>query len=80
MTKRAALYGRVSTKGQADFGTSLATQEQRTREYAERARYKIIEALVISEDWTGTDLNRSGINGLKQAAAANQFDVLIIHS
>ena len=78
MTKKAAIYGRVSTKGQADFGTSLDTQEQRTREYAAKAGYEIVEALVIFEDFTGTDLNRPGINLFKQAALAGQFDRLLI--
>ena len=80
MTKRAAMNFRVSTKSQKDDGSSLTTQEQRTREYAAKAGYEVVEALVISESHTGTDLNCPGIVQLKQAAVAGLFDVLIYHS
>ena len=80
MTKRAAIECRVSTRNQADFGTSLDTQERLAREFAVNAGYEVVEALVVREDHTGVDLNRPGLERLKQAAAAGQFDVLIIHS
>lgn len=80
MTKRAAMNLRVSTKSQKEDGTSLVTQEQRVREYAAKAEYEVVETLVISEDHTGTDLNRPGITRLKRAAVAGQFDVLLFHS
>jgi DNA invertase Pin-like site-specific DNA recombinase len=51
---------RVSTKSQKEDGTSLATQEQRIREYAAMVGYEVVETLVISEDHTRTDLNRPG--------------------
>ena len=79
MTKRAAMDLRVSTKSQKEDGTSLATQEQRVREFAANAGYEVVEALVISEDHTGTDLNRPAITRLKQAAIAGQFDVLLYY-
>ena len=43
-TKRAAIYPRVSTAGQDEDGTSLATQEARCREYATQQGYELDEA------------------------------------
>ena len=49
MTKRAAIYSRVSTKEQADHGTSQTTQEAAAREYAKREGYEVVERLVVQE-------------------------------
>jgi len=80
MTKRAAIYSRVSTKKQGDHGTSLGTQEAESREYAKRQGYQIIESLVVQEDHTGTTLDRPGLARLIAAAESGQFDVLIAYS
>ncbi|MBT3862260.1 MAG: recombinase family protein, partial [Chloroflexi bacterium] len=77
MTKRAAIYSRVSTKEQADHGTSQGTQEAAGREYAKRHGYEIVESLVLQEDFTGTTLDRPTIAQLVSAAETGQFDVLI---
>ena len=83
MTKQAtrvAMKFRVSTISQRVDGTSLDTQEQRTRAYAASRGYEVVETLVFSENHTGTDLNCPAIIRLKQAAIAGQFDVLLFHS
>ena len=80
MTIRAAIYIRVSTKSQKDDGTSLTTQEDACRKYCEAEDFDVVEALVISEDHTGTDLNRPGIVELRDAATAGRFDRLVTPS
>lgn len=46
MSKRAAIYCRVSTREQAEEGNSLTSQEQHCREYALKHGYEIVEAFI----------------------------------
>jgi site-specific DNA recombinase len=80
MTKRAAFKARVSSRGQKDDGTSLDTQEERIREYATNAGYKIVESLTVSDVHSGTEVDCAGMTRLRQAAEQGLIDVLIFHS
>ena len=80
MTKRVAMKFRGSSKGQKDDGTSLLTQEERAREYAAKTGYEVVEALVIREVHSGTQLDCPGMILLKQAAKSRLFDVLLLPS
>jgi len=55
-TKRAAIYVRVSSKGQEEEGTSLGTQEAACRKYAAERGYVEAEEHVYREVHTGTEL------------------------
>ena len=63
---KAAIYCRVSTKEQKDSGTSLDSQESRAREYAyhKNRNYRVLDHLVVKEDWTGTELDRPWLKKL----------------
>lgn len=74
---RAAILTRVSTREQAESGTSLQTQEQHAREYIEGCGYTLVENYVIGEDHTGTDLERPGIKRLLHGASIGMFDVVV---
>ncbi len=50
---RAAIYCRVSTKGQEERGTSLASQEAECRAYATAHGYQVDEAHVYRETYSG---------------------------
>jgi site-specific DNA recombinase len=53
--RAAAIYTRVSTAGQEEDGTSLATQEQRCREYAAQHGYAVVG--VYRDVHTGAELH-----------------------
>ncbi len=74
----AAIYGRVSTTDQKDNGTSLETQNLGARLKAEQLGLTILEEYVILEDWSGTDLQRPGLQRLFYLAEAGLIEVGII--
>ena len=76
MTKRAAIYTRVSTKGQAREGkTSLETQLNDCRKLAEDKGFEVIAEL--RDIKTGTDRKRQGFLELCRMVEANEIDVVI---
>ncbi|HEV2122581.1 MAG TPA: recombinase family protein [Chloroflexota bacterium] len=79
--KRAAIYPRVSTKGQEEDGTSLGTQEQQCREYALRQGYVVDESHVYREVHTGTELwERPQLTKLREAIRARAIDVVVVYA
>ncbi len=80
MKKRAAILTRVSTREQKTDRTSLSTQVRACREHAARNGYEVAEHLIISEDHTGTDLQRPGLVRILEAANQHMFDVLILYT
>ena len=80
-TRRAAIYPRVSTTGQEEDGTSLATQEARCREYAAQQGYEVDEAHVYREVHTGTELwERPQLTRLRNAVRRGEVDVVIAYA
>lgn len=75
---RVAIYARVSTKEQSDYGTSLQTQLQSMRQWVYDHGYTIVTE--ESEDFTGTAYNRPGINRLKAMANDGELDALLVYS
>lgn len=59
--KPAAIYCRVSTTDQADHGTSLETQREAGLAKARELGWEISEEFIVMEDWSGTDLQRPGL-------------------
>lgn len=75
---RSLIYCRVSTREQAESGTSLDTQEQACLERATALGDEVVE--VVRDDHTGTDLSRPGIEKVRQLALAQAFDRLIVYT
>ena len=79
--RRAAIYTRVSTGLQEQEGTSLETQEQRCRSYAEEKGYSVDEGLVLREVHSGTELwERRQLQGLRDAVRRRDIDVVVVYS
>jgi site-specific DNA recombinase len=78
-SKRAAVYCRVSTAGQEEDGTSLDTQEERCREFAENRGYEIIG--VFRDAYSGSKYReRPQLNELRRLIRAQSIDVLLAYS
>ena len=64
--KKAAIYARVSTEGQAD-NYSIPTQIEGCRNYAAKHSLQVVDEFVDGGH-TGTSLDRPQLNKLKQLA------------
>ncbi len=79
MSKRAILYGRVSTDDQADKGYSLPSQIEACRRYAEQLGYTVVEEL--REDYSGATPMAERPEGkrLMELLKARKADAIIGH-
>jgi len=75
---RVALYARVSTKEQDDYGTSLDTQVKAMERFIRDNGLTMVG--VWREDFTGTKHDRPAINEIKQLARANGIDAILCYS
>ncbi len=75
MSRRAAIYCRVSTPGQED-GSSLDTQERACRAWAEERG--IADAVVQREVWSGADRHRPGLDAA--IATLREGDVFLAYA
>ena len=75
---RVALYARVSTNMQAEEGKSIAAQLAEMREYT-AARGWTVVAEFTDPGFSGTDVDRPGLQTLLAAAEEGAYDVLLIH-
>lgn len=73
-TKRAAIYGRVSTDEQAKFGFSIDNQLDRLREYAEENNLMIVEEYV-DEGYSAGTTKRPALQKLLNDL--NNFELII---
>jgi site-specific DNA recombinase len=78
MKKRAALYGRVSTDEQADKGYSLPSQLDACEKYAEQ--HGLVVVAKHQDDFTGTSLDRPGLNKLRAMVRRNEIDAVIVNT
>src|SRR5262245_57876329 len=77
----AALYPRVSTKGQEEDGTSLDSQEAACRAYAVQHGYAVDERHIYREVHTGAELwERPQLTALREAVRAGQVKAIIAYS
>lgn len=74
----AAIYSRVSTKAQAEDGTSLASQEASCRKLAKQRGFVVTD--VFREDWPGDSLDRPQLREVRAAVAGRRYDALICHA
>lgn len=72
-------YVRVSTDMQAEEGVSLEAQEVDIRRYCElyKARYQLLD-VVRDEGWSGSTLQRPGIQAVLQRIQEGQADGVIV--
>lgn len=75
--KRVAIYCRVSTMEQQRDGASLQVQERKCRAYAELHDLEIADVLIDAAQ-SAKDLNRPGMEQLREAVAAGAVDGVVI--
>lgn len=78
MTLRIAIYARVSSKDQADYGTSLKGQVDSMTTFAMAKGYTIVET--VREDFPGYEFNRPGIDKVKRLADRREIDAILSYS
>ena len=76
MNNRAILYARVSTEEQSK-GYSLPTQLEACRKYAESKDYTVVRE--ITDAFTGTEIDRPGLNELYEFIETSKIDRLIVY-
>jgi site-specific DNA recombinase len=75
---RAAIYARVSTPRQART-QKIDQQLERLKDYAQRKSWTLEEEHVyLDEGYSGATLNRPGLDGLRDAVAMAEFEVVLI--
>jgi len=75
MTKRVAIYGRVSTTGQS---TDLQIQE--CRQYAERCGYEIVVEYTDTISGTTSKDDREALTRLLEDSFGRKFDAVVVYS
>ena len=75
ITKRIAIYGRVSTSGQ-----STDIQFQECRQYAERCGYQIIAEYCDTISGTTSKDDRAALTRLLEDAFTRHFDTVVVYS
>src|SRR5919112_1990211 len=75
---RAAIYARVSTPRQAR-DQNIDEQLERLKGYVEQKSFTLQrEHVYLDEGYSGSRLNRPGLNALRDAAAMAEFEVLLV--
>ena len=74
---RAVLYARVSTRGQAGGGYSLAQQVEALREHAARRGYDVLEE-VADAGHSGSSLERPGMARVRNLVAAGGVSAVLV--
>jgi site-specific DNA recombinase len=75
---RVALYARVSTDMQAEEGKSIPAQLAEMHEYAKGREWHIVTEF-IDPGYTGTTLDRPGLDAALEGARRGAFDILLVH-
>jgi site-specific DNA recombinase len=77
---KVALYARVSSKRQEKRET-IASQVEALRRYAKQRGFTIAKDFVCLDDgFSGTILDRPGLDRVRDGAEAGQFDAVLVHS
>ena len=75
---RVAIYARVSTQNQAQDQT-IELQLERLKAYVQEQKWVLPEENIFRDDgFSGSDLNRPGLDRLRDKAAARELDVIIL--
>ena len=75
MSKRVAIYGRVSTAGQ-----STDIQLQECRQYAERCGYEVVAEYTDTISGTTSKDDRVALGRLLEDSFARKFDTVVVYS
>ena len=75
MTKRIAIYGRVSTAGQ-----STDIQLQECRQYSERCGYQVVSEYCDTISGTTSKDDRAALTRLLEDSFARKFDTVVVFS
>lgn len=75
---RVAVYCRVSTKAQADEGSSLESQERSCKRLAEARGMKVAD--VFREDWPGDTLDRPQLRQLRDNLRGGRYQAVVCHA
>ena len=78
MTKRAVLYGRVSTDEQAEKGFSLQSQFEHCRQYAANLGYEVVAE--IQDEISGVKEKRPGLDRVQEMITRREIDTVIVFS
>jgi site-specific DNA recombinase len=76
-TKLIAIYGRVSTARQEEDGT-IETQLSAVRQEARERGYTIVREY-IDDGWSGDNLERPGLDALRQDAKGKTWEAVLIY-
>ena len=76
MSKRAAIYARVSTDEQTK-GYSLSTQIEACREYAAHQGYLVVDE--FKDDYSGAAYDRPALNNLRELASSDHLEVVVVY-
>lgn len=81
MSKVAAIYARVSSSRQEEDGTSLDTQIERCRDYAEKQGWEVRPDLVFREVFTGAKYReRPALSRMRRLVRAKQVEVVLCYA
>lgn len=75
--ERAIIYARVSTDEQAESGTSIANQVEKSMAYAAARNIQIVA--IFKEDYTGKVLDRPELNRVRKMLQSGQADNVIVY-
>ena len=75
---RVALYARVSTTMQAENALSIPAQLTEMKQFAASRSWKVV-AEFVDPGFSGTSLERPGLQMMFAAAAEGSFEVLLVH-
>ena len=78
MSRQAIAYCRVSTDEQAEHGYSIQTQLDACRSWASLNGYQVMYE--ITDDYTGTAIDRPGFSRVLELIQAGKADALIVYS
>jgi site-specific DNA recombinase len=73
--RRAVLYARVSTKGQAEHGYSLRQQIEALRDHAHNEGYEVLTE-IVDDGYTAATMERPGLERVRDLVAAGGVDVV----
>jgi site-specific DNA recombinase len=76
--EKAVIYSRVSTRAQAEEGTSLESQQKACEKLAMEKGYEVGE--VFKEDWPGDSLDRPELNRLRDLIRSDHVSAVLCHA
>lgn len=74
-----AIYVRVSTNQQVE-GTSLETQIDQCKAAAFERGYQVNPEFIVRDSWTGDEIERPALDGLRAAVASGVLDAVMVYS